>query len=101
MTGTKIDSSIAPMLPHSPEHERAVLAAILGGHKSATLALDRLTAQDFFIPQNCQVFAALKSLDEAKKPTDELSVLDLLSQNQKLEAAGGIAYLGELSRDFQ
>jgi replicative DNA helicase len=30
-----------------------------------------------------------------------LSVLDLLSQNQKLEAAGGIACLGELSRDFQ
>jgi replicative DNA helicase len=98
---TKTDSAIAPTLPHSPEAERAILAAILTGHKSAPTVLDRLRAQDFFLPQNQRIFEALKSQDEAKKPTDELSVYEALSQSGQLEAAGGIAYLGEITKDFQ
>lgn len=97
---SKAETSIAPTLPHSPEHERAVLAAILSGHKSALPALDRLNAGDFFIPQNRHVFDALKAQDERKEPTDELSVFDALTRSGKLEDAGGIAYLAELTRDF-
>jgi len=98
---SKTDSLIAPPLPHSPEAERAILAAILMGHKSAQTVLDRLRAQDFFLPQNQRIFEALKSQDEAKKPTDELSVYEALSQSEQLEAAGGIAYLAEITKDFQ
>ena len=98
---TKTDSVIAPPLPHAPEAERAILAAILTGHKSASTVLDRLRAQDFFLPQNQRIFESLKSQDEAKKPTDELSVYEALSQSGQLEAAGGIAYLAEITKDFQ
>src|ERR1700730_4596242 len=97
----KTESAIAPTLPHNPEAERAVLAAILTGHKSAQPVLDRLRAQDFFLPQNQRIFEALKSLDDAKKPTDELSVYEALSQSGHLEAAGGIAYLAEITKDFE
>jgi replicative DNA helicase len=92
---------IAPTLPHSPEHERAILAGILVGHKAARAVIDRLTIGDFFLPQNRHVFEALKSLDGANKPTDELSVFEALSQDGQLEAAGGISYLAELTKDFQ
>jgi replicative DNA helicase len=97
----KTDSAIAPTLPHSPEAERAILAAILTGHKSSQAVLDRLRVQDFFLPQNQRIFGVLKSQDEARKPTDELSVYEVLSQSDQLEAAGGIAYLAEITKDFQ
>jgi replicative DNA helicase len=97
----KTDSTIAPPLPHNPEAERAILAAVMTGHKSAQTVLDRLRAQDFFLLQNRRIFEALKSQDDAKKPTDELSVYEALSQSGQLEAAGGIAYLGEITKDFQ
>jgi replicative DNA helicase len=97
----KTESAIAPTLPHSPEHERAILAAILTGHRSASSVLDRLRTDDFFIPQHGRIFEALKSLDEATRPTDELSVYEELSRSGHLEAAGGIAYLGEITKDFQ
>jgi replicative DNA helicase len=97
---TTVPCDIAPTLPHSPEHERAVLAAIFTGHKSAPTVLDRLRSDDFFVPQNQRIFQALKSQDDAKKPTDELSLYEALSQSDSLEAAGGIAYLGEVTKDF-
>ena len=97
----KTDSVIAPTLPHSPEHERAILAGILVGHKSAHAVIDRLTVNDFYLPQNRHVFEALKSLDGANKPTDELSAFEALSQTGQLEVAGGISYLAELTKDFQ
>lgn len=97
----KTDSVMAPALPHSPEHERAILGGILLGHKSARAIIDRLAPNDFYIAQNQHVFEALKSLDETHKPTDELSVFEALSQTGQLENAGGIAYLAELTKDFQ
>jgi replicative DNA helicase len=97
----RADSAIAPILPHSPEHERAILAGILVGHKSGRFVIDRLTANDFFIPQNRHVFEALKGLEEAHKPTDELSTFEALSATGQLENAGGIAYLAELTKDFK
>jgi replicative DNA helicase len=96
---TNTDSAIAPPLPHNPEAERAILAAILTGHKSAETVLDRLRSDDFYLAQNRKIFEALKSQDEAKKPTDELSIYEALSQSGQFEAAGGIAYLAEITKD--
>ncbi|MFY9527833.1 MAG: DnaB-like helicase C-terminal domain-containing protein [Candidatus Acidiferrales bacterium] len=96
---TKPDSEIAPTLPHSPEAERAILAAILLNHKSAPVLLARLDKGDFYLPQNQRIFEVLKSLAGAGKPTDELSAQEELLQKNELEAAGGIAYLYEITKD--
>src|SRR5580698_6772800 len=92
---------IAATEPHSPEHERAILAGILCGHKSHHSVIDRLSENDFFLSPNRVVFTALKALNGAHKPIDELSVFEQLSSTRELEAAGGIGYLAELTKNFQ
>ena len=87
-------------LPHSKEAEQFVLGCILVGNPKARSVFDSLSAADFFIPQNYRIFAALKALAEAGKPTDCLSALDELERTQQLEAAGGVGYLAQLGDDM-
>ena len=98
---TKTDSTIAPTQPHSPETERAVLAAILMGHKSALEPLDHLRPDDFFLPYNRRIFQTAKDQDEAQNPYDQLSVYEVLDRSGQLEDAGGIGYLAEITKDYQ
>ena len=74
------ETGIERPLPHSKEAEQFVLGCILVGNPKARSVFDSLSAADFFIPQNYRIFAALKALAEAGKPTDCLSALDELER---------------------
>ena len=75
-----------------PETERAVLAAILMGHKSALELLDHLRPEYFFIPHNRRIFQTAKDQDEAKNPYDQLSVYEVLDRqaNWQMRAESAI-----------
>jgi len=83
-------------LTHSLEAERGILGAILIGHDETAAIMDRLTPEDFFLPQNRRIFAAAKKLAEERTPVDLLSVHEALVRTDELEAAGGIAYVAQL-----
>jgi replicative DNA helicase len=83
-------------LPHSEPAERGILGAFLAGNRDTGAIVDRLTPEDFFLPQNRKIFAAICKLTESQKAVDLLSVHEALSQADELEAAGGIAYIAQL-----
>jgi len=94
------DTYLERPLPHSKDAEQFVLGCILVSNPKARGIFDWLRTDDFFIPQNRRIFAALKSLTEAGKPTDCLSALDELERTQQLEPAGGVEYLAQLGNDM-
>ena len=60
--------------------------------------VDQLRPVDFYVPAHRIIFGAFVALCEQNTPVDEVTVFDWLVSHSQLEAAGGAAYLGELSR---
>lgn len=85
-------------LPHSLEHEKAVLGAILRDHEASVLNLvsDRLRPDHFFLESHSRIYIAMLELDAAGQPTDLLTVADKLRRQAKGEDDIGPAYLVEL-----
>ncbi len=58
---------------------------------------DLLLAEDFYLPENRQIFDAILRQDSAGKPFDVLALAEALVAGGKLEAAGGVDYLADLA----
>jgi replicative DNA helicase len=83
--------------PHSIDVEQAVLGGALLQPDSLFVLVDMLTEDDFYLPAHRYIFAAFKSLFQSGVPVDIISTVHSLESAAKLEAAGGPAYLSELS----
>jgi putative DNA primase/helicase len=83
-------------LPGNLEAERAVLGAILLDNAALGRAVEKLTAGDFFLPQNRHIFVSMVSLAQKHQPIDAISLMEDLEGRDELESAGGIAYLSQL-----
>lgn len=84
-------------MPHNPDAEQALLGSILIDNRAADLLIPTLRESDFYIAANRLVFSAMRSLQEASKPVDTVSVADMLELNGKLDEAGSIDYLAQLA----
>ena len=77
--------------PYNGEAEKTVLGALLqGGDINAIIAEIELTADDFYITQNREVFAAMMRLYEQNKAIDFVTVDNELSSNP---AYSGVTFL--------
>lgn len=83
--------------PHSTEAERGTLGAMIADGDSAVELLGKLRRSDFYDPVHQDIFAAVAELSEQRKAIDLLTVAERLKGNHQVEAAGGSAYLAELS----
>lgn len=83
-------------LPHDDLMERALLGAILAGHRQSLEVLDSLKPDDFYNDQHKVIARVVLGLCEAGTPPDLLSVHDELTRSGNSEAAGGIAYVASL-----
>ena len=83
-------------LPHDDVMERAVLGAVLAGHRQTLEVLDSLKPDDFFDDRHMVIVRVVLGLCEAGTRPDLLSVHDELARSGKAEAAGGIAYVASL-----
>ena len=63
-------------LPHSVEAEQAVLGAMLIDARCVPDVLSLLKAEDFFIPQNRDVFASLYSMFTLSQTIDAVTVIE-------------------------
>lgn len=87
-----------PMVtPGLIDTEQAVLGGIL--LRPALLGdVERiLDARDFYAPKHDFVFEAMRALAERGQPIDHVTLELELERREKLEAIGGVAYLGELA----
>src|SRR5690606_8633983 len=85
--------------PHSIEAEQAVLGGLLLDNSTWDQIADRLNDSDFYRQDHQLLFRAIQSLIEAEKPCDAVTLAEALDNQQQLEQAGGLEYIGTLARD--
>ena len=83
-------------LPHDDLMERAVLGAVLAGHRQAGELLDTLKCADFLHDSHRMIVTSMLALHEAGTRPDLLAVHDDLVRNNDIEKAGGVAYVASL-----
>jgi replicative DNA helicase len=84
------------VLPHNLDAEASVLGGVLLRNDVLT-QLDTLEVDDFYDPRHKAVFGAMRNLEAAAKPIDLVTLEVELDKVGKLDAIGGIAFLGELA----
>lgn len=84
-------------LPHSPEIERLVLGGMLSNTAYFNIGADLLKTEDFYLPQHQIIFAAMQTLTKQNSLIDLHLVVEQLKTQKKLDNAGGVAYLLNLS----
>ncbi|MBQ2897787.1 MAG: replicative DNA helicase [Clostridia bacterium] len=91
----------AKVPPYSLEAEQSVLGAMLNDEESVAVALENLSADDFYRAENKEVFSAMVSLFEQNKPIDVVTVCDILSQKQVLDTVGSSEFIANLAISVQ
>jgi replicative DNA helicase len=82
--------------PHDLDAEGAVLSAVLGPPFAIDDVRDYLSAEDFYSDANRRVFEAACAVHDAGGSIDLVSVASRLKDTNRLEQAGGSAYLVQL-----
>jgi replicative DNA helicase len=84
------------VLPHSTEAEASVLGGIL--IRNAALAdVPDLGSDDFYDNRHRVVFDAIRNLEAQSRPIDVVTLENEIARAGKLDAIGGVAFLGELT----
>jgi replicative DNA helicase len=77
--------------------ERAILGACLLYAQHIDAARVLLKASDFALDGHRRIFAAITRLDDADRAVDPLTVMQDLTDRKELPAAGGPAYISDLT----
>src|SRR5690606_29077690 len=85
--------------PQAVEVEKHVIGAMLLDPEAVSVALESLTADDFYLEKHRVIFEAIASLFEKNAPTDVLTLAEVLRKAKNFERAGGEASLLEISAE--
>src|ERR1044072_9754044 len=85
--------------PHSEEAEQAVLGGLMLDRSAWDNVGDVVVADHFFRPDHKLIFESIASLCSEAQPCDPVTVSEHLQRLGKLGDAGGLSYLGTLTRD--
>lgn len=91
------DTALERPLPHNLEAERSILGAVILDNHTLNAAVEKLRAEDFFLPQHRLIFSQMVQLAEKQEAIDTITLMEDLTRRNELEAAGGIAYLSQLT----
>lgn len=85
------------LLPQSVEAEEAVLGAILVNPMSLGRIVEFLTPESFYKPAHRIIYQAMLDLFKKNEPIDIVTVSEFLRNDERLESAGGRAYINDLA----
>jgi replicative DNA helicase len=83
--------------PHSDDAEMAVLGAAMQSNKALTQIIQLLLPEDFFRPHHGEIFRAISDLFAVGASVDILTVTEHMKSCGTLNAAGGSAYVAQVS----
>ena len=83
--------------PQAPELEKAVIGALLVEQDAYATICEILKPESFYEHRNQLIYEAVQQLNIHQHPVDVLTVMNELQRTNKLEDAGGPAYLTQLS----
>ncbi len=84
-------------LPHSIEAEKSILGSILLSRGALETCMEVLHAEDFYMPQHQDIYAAMGALYARGDAVDSVTVIDALQRAGTLDSVGGVMYITELS----
>ena len=85
--------------PHSLEAEQSVIGGLLLDNETFDRVGEAVVAQDFYSRAHRIVFETIGEMIEKGEPVDLVTLTEALENAQKLEDAGGFAYLAELIKN--
>jgi len=83
--------------PQQIEAEQSLLGGILIDNEGLPSALEILKGDEFYRDAHRTIFRAVQELFERNEPVDLITVTDLLTEKNQLEAVGGATYLAALT----
>lgn len=84
-------------LPANLDAEKSILGAVLLDNAALDTALHHCTPNDFFLPENRYLIRAFVELARAQKPIEPVILMEYLTSREQLAAAGGAAYISQLT----
>ena len=84
------------VLPHHLEAEASLLGGVIL-RNDVLLHLEMLEVDDFYDMKHKIVWAAVRALESASRPIDVVTLESEIERQGKLDAIGGMAFLGELA----
>lgn len=89
--------AITPQVPpHSLDAEHSVLGSVMIDSDCLMKFSDFLHPEDFYSQANSDVFKAMLTLSNNRKPIDLITLPDVLKKEELLDSIGGISFLAEL-----
>lgn len=88
----------AAEMPHNLEAEQSVLGCLAIDRDIQLDVLSQLSEEDFYSESHGYIFHAMTEINKKNVPVDLVTLLDELEKEGNLEAAGGVAYLTDLTK---
>ncbi len=92
-----MEEALVRVIPHNKEAEQSIVGAMLVDKECSIVVFESITAEDFYIEANKNIFLAEQRLFDRDEPIDIITVSEELRAEDKLEAVGGIEYLAYLA----
>lgn len=93
------ETSALKVPPHSIEAEQSVLGGLMLDNSAWDKIVGKVDEQDFYRRDHRLVFRAIRELADQVYPLDVVTVSEWLKNNNELDNAGGLAYLGALAKN--
>ncbi|MFT3698333.1 MAG: replicative DNA helicase [Kofleriaceae bacterium] len=84
------------VLPHNLDAEASILGGVILRNE-VLLHLESLETADYYDHRHKVIWDAIRNLEAAARPIDVVTLENEIAKTGKLEAIGGIAFLGELA----
>ena len=84
------------VLPHNLDSEASVLGGVILRNETL-IQLETLEVDDFYDMRHKVVWQAIRNLEAAAKPIDVVTLEVEIEKQGKLDAIGGVGFLGELA----
>ncbi|MBS6601678.1 MAG: replicative DNA helicase [Clostridium sp.] len=92
-----MDAPIMRSLPQSIEAEQSVLGSMITDKNAVVEAIEKLEENDFYRDGHKVIFKTISEMFKDDMPVDLVTLLERLKATEKLEKAGGVTYVSELS----
>ena len=92
--------SRSPKLPpQALEAEQSLLGGLLLDNRRWDDVIEEVGEKDFYNQNHRLIYSAIAALRSESDPADVITVSEWLDANNKLEGAGGLAYIGSLANN--
>ena len=92
-----MDSPVMRSLPHNLDAEQSVLGSMIIDKTAIAQVTEVLKADDFYRDSHKIIFSGIMDLFQRDIPIDMITLIEHLKSIDKLEGAGGISYITEIS----